>query len=380
MKELLRNISQGRWGPHKAIQQRDFSQGQIRIIPFEDFVRNECQRNNVHPISLYHIAQGQINRDMLQRINRSSIFREKVKRLVCDEWGHCTLSDMFADNVTDPFDYNECGREREASDSIRSQMTGIENSFEQEDPDLLEKLMTLRGECIGCMDRVKGHQTKLGENYEQYQPNFSDVWAELAMKDDSYYHDYEPSRDEKTKKFTEKQVKRVIPEGIKDIFMNASLLPTLMRKENRKMSTEFAGISESLKEDLDKLSYLIKNLPESPEKDETMGFLKGLLEKIKDGWADDSGTDEEEEGDEDKGDVAGEVSTIVGEISHGDEEKNEGSGEDDEGSSEDDDENNDEGVGDDENNDEDAGDDNEGSQAGGARAQGKKNMFHLSFF
>ena len=143
------------------------------------------------------------------------------------------------------------------------------------------------------------------------------------------------------------------------------------------MSTEFASISESLKEDLDKLSYLIKNLPESPEKDETMGFLKGLLEKIRDGWGDDSGTDEEEEGDQDKGDVAGEVSTIVGEISRGDEEKNEGSGEDDEGSGEDD-----EGPGedDDENNDEGAGDDDEGSQAGGARAQGKKNMFHLSFF
>ena len=135
------------------------------------------------------------------------------------------------------------------------------------------------------------------------------------------------------------------------------------------MSTEFAGISESLKEDLDKLSYLIQNLPESPEKDETTGFLKGLLEKIKDGWVDDSGTDEEDE-DQNKGDVAGEVSTIVGEVSRGDEEKNEGSGEDDEGSGEDD-----EGSGED---DEGAGEDDEGSQAGGAK--GKKNMFHLSFF
>ena len=316
MEELLRNISQGRWGPHKAIQQRDFSQGQIRIIPFEDFVQDECQRNRVHPISLYHIAQGQINRDMLQRVNRSSIFRDKVKRLVCDEWGHCTLSDMFADNVTDPFDYNECGKERACLDSIRSQMTDIEDSFDQEDPDLRDKLLTLRDECTSCMDRVKEHQTKLGENYEQYQPNFSDVWTDLAMKDDSYYHDEAPSKDEKTKKFTEKQIKRVIPEGINDIFMNASLLPTLMRKENRKMATEFTGISESLKEDLEKMSHLIKNLPESPEKEEVSGFIKGFLTKI----GIDMGDSEEEE---EKEDVAGEISTLVGDISREGEEGDE---------------------------------------------------------
>ena len=368
MEELLRNISQGRWGPHKAIQQRDFSQGQIRIIPFEDFVQGECQRHNVHPISLYHIAQGQINRDMLQRVNRSSIFREKVKHLVCDEWGHCTLSDMFADNVTDPFNYNECGKERACSESIRSQLTDIENSFDQEDPDLRDKLMTLRDECSVCMGRVKGHQTKLGENYEQYQPNFSDVWTNLAMKDDSYYHDDAPSKDEKTKRFTEKQIRRVIPEGINDIFMNASLLPTLMRKENRKMAAGFTGISESLKEDLEKMSHLIKNLPESPEKEESVGFFKDLLTKI----GIDVG-DSEEEDEEDTGDVAGEISTLVGDISkegedsgdegeEAEEEAEEGAEEDDEEAGEDDEE-----AGEDDEDDEETG------QKGGA-------LYHLAFF
>ena len=296
MEELLRNISQGQWGPHKAIQQKDFSQGQIRIIPFEDFVQNECKRNNVNPIDIYHLAQGQINRDMLQRINRSSIFREKVTKLVCDEWGHCTLSDMFGDNVTEPFDYNECGKERECSDSIRSQMTGFENSFDQEDPDLRDKLMILQGECVESLDRIKGHQSRLGENYEQYQPNYPDVWANLAMKNGSFYHDQpgtETNRDEKTDKFIQKQIKRVIPEDINEIFMNASLLPTLMRKENKQISNELTEISDSLKSDLSKLSDLIHNLPESPEKEETEGFFATLLGKMGIEMGDSSSSEDE---------------------------------------------------------------------------------------
>jgi hypothetical protein len=264
---------------------------------------------------------------------------------------------MFTDNVTDPFDYNECGKERECAESIRSQMTGIENSFDQEDPNLREKLMTLRDECSVCMGRIKDHQTKLGENYEQYQPNFSDVWANLAMKGDSYYHDDEPSKDEETKKFTAEQIRRVIPEGINDIFMNASLLPTLMRKENRKMATEFTGISESLKEDLEKMNHLIKNLPESPEKDEISGFLKGLLTKIGIDVGDSEDEGEEEGEKEGQGDVAGAVSKIVGDISQGN------GGEEDE---EDED-----------------GDEDEGEEADEGREGGKdkdKPMYHLSFF
>jgi len=296
MEELLRNISQGRWGPHRAIQQKNFSQGQIRIIPFEDYVQSECRKSGVNPISLYHTAQGQINKDMLERLGRSSIFRDKVKGLVCDEWGHCTVSDMFEDNVTDPFDYNECGKERAASESIQGQLRGISDSFHKEDPDLRSKLMTLQGECVGCLDRIKGHQSKLGENYEQYQPNYPDVWANLAMKNGSFYHDQpgtEANRDEKTDKFIQKQIKRVIPEDINEIFMNASLLPTLMRKENKQISNELTEISDSLKSDLSKLSDLIHNLPESPEKEETEGFFATLLGKMGIEMGDSSSSEDE---------------------------------------------------------------------------------------
>jgi len=280
--ELLRNVADGTWSPYSPIQQKDFtgngSSVHIRVIPFEEYAQMACKRHNIDPITLYRTIQQTIHRDMLQRVNRSSIFRDKVQGVLGELGGESSLSEMFSDRVTDPFEHRDFLKEIDAVSSVCSQLRDIESNLAKEDPNLREKLITLQDTCTGCMDRMKDHKSRLSQNMNEYQPHYPDAWDDLAMKDDSYYKDkiYQGTRPG-NREFANKQIGRIIPTNINRIFGNVMGLPTLMRKENRRVTSKLDEMNGSLTENLQTLQYLIGNLPESPEATETQGFLEGFI-------------------------------------------------------------------------------------------------------
>ena len=366
IEELLKNISNGTWGPYYPIQRKDFTGGggsslNIRVIPFEDFAQNVCERHHIDPITLYRTAQRKIYQDMLQRVNRSSIFRDKVQGLLC-EWGDdCSISDMFEDRVTDPFDHRNFMKEQEVASSLRSQLRNIETNLENEDPNLRDKLMSLQSDCSTCMGRLQGHKEQLIRNSSEYQPKFPDVWANLAMKDDSFYRQgIRQESDPEYQRFAAKQIERVIPSDINRIFGNIVGLPTLMRKENRMMVNKLDEIDGTLQEDFKKLKYLIDNLPESPEATETQGFLEGILGKI--GIEFDTETPEQADQEPESGPN---FASIVRDVMEPEQDDDEQEGESDEEERDEDDEDDEEEQGE-------QGEEKKG-QTGGA-------LYHLSFF
>jgi hypothetical protein len=293
LREFIDKATQGVIGPGKEIRIRNPCGDQIHEISFEDCGKKLCQSHDVDPISLYHAIQQGINSDMIQRINRSKIFRKKVEMVVCDEWGNCEVLDMFADNLDEPYDQATVEKDSHIAAQIREALSQHGN----DDPmKAREHLVDLREACNGCLGNVRQGQIRLNEDYEKYHPNHADSWKSLAMKHYPYYlQSIKDSGDPRHQAFAEKQLKRVIPEHISGVFSNGDMIPTLMRKENRKISQRLRKLEEDLVEDLQKIHYLIDSLPESPETDEAKGLLAGILEKL--GLSD--GPSDEEPGDDD---------------------------------------------------------------------------------
>ena len=355
--KFIKQAVRGDIGPTRPRRFKNVRGNQIHEMPFEECVDGLCGTHQIDPISLYREIQGGINRDMLHRLNRSQIFRNKLQTIVCDEWGNCEIADMFADNLQNPFDVENLSRGSQAVSGIHGDLSGYEGMFQTEhDPsEMRGNLTRLHQKACECDDTLKQHMMNLNENYSQYQPQYPDVWNHLATKEDSYYRDglTREDGDKEYEEFARKQVKRVIPEDIKHAFLNGSLLPTLMRKENRKLSGELQRLRDLLTKDIEKLKYLIDRLPESSEATETQGFFEEMFNRLIQRTSDTD--DEESEAGDKTADIRETVESIVKEA---DKKVDEDEGESDDGEGE--------------------SDDGEGESDDGE--EGGETMFNLSFY
>ena len=353
LREFIEKATQGSIGPSQPIRVRNACGDQIHEISFEDCGKRLCQSHGLDPISLYHAIQQSINSDMIQRLNRSKIFRKKVQMVVCDEWGNCELSDMFADNLEEPYDHANVEQESQNAQQINEALA--QHQGEMEPMSARAHLTDLRDRCNVCLGNVRQGQIRLNEDYEKYQPNYADSWKSLAMKHHPYYlQSIKESEDPKHQAFAEKQLKRAIPEQIANVFSNGDMLPTLMRKENRAISQRLRNLEEGLSEDLKKLHYLIDSLPESSDTGEAKGVLTGILDKLGITFAE---SDEEPE-EETKGES---VEQMVQDVVDEDTDEPDVEEEDDEDDEEDEGE-----------------EDDDVSQTGSGKR--KEAMYHLSFF
>ena len=101
----------------------------------------------------------------------------------------------------------------------------------------------------------------------------------MATKGDAYYRDdIKSNPDPKYQAVATKQIDRVIPRNIQDVFLNATLIPILMKHENRMLLKSINDIYASLQEDAKKLKYLIRQIPESDEPSQ-----RSLIESIFEG-------------------------------------------------------------------------------------------------
>ena len=359
--KFIKQAVRGDIGPTRPMRFKNVRGNQIHEMPFEECVEGLCDTHQIDPISLYREIQRGINRDMLHRLNRSQIFRNKLQTIVCDEWGNCEIADMFADNLQNPFDVENLSRSSQAVSGIHEDLSGYEGMFQtdHEPSEMRGNLTKLHQKACECDDTLKQHLMNLNENYSQYQPQYPDVWNHLATKEDSYYRDglTREDGDKEYEEFARKQVKRVIPEDIKHAFLNGSLLPTLMRKENRKLSGELQRLRDLLTKDIEKLKYLIDRLPESSEATETQGFFEEMFNRLIQRTSD---TDDEEAEDA-TADIRETVESIV---KDGEDEEEEAE---DEGDSEEDEE-----EGDDDEEGGEAEDDEEDEEG--------ETMFNLSFY
>ena len=359
LREFIEKATQGTIGPSYPIRVRNACGDQINELSFEDCGKRLCQSHGLDPISLYHAIQQGINSEMIQRLNRSQTFRKKVQAVVCDEWGNCELSDMFSDNLDEPYDQTNADRENQVATEIRE---ALQRPDEIDPNDMRAHLTGLRERCNTCLGNVRQGQIKLNEDYDKYQPNYADSWKSLSMKHYPYYlQTINDSNDPKHQAFAEKQLKRAIPEQISNVFANGDLLPTLMRKENRVVSQRLRILEESLTEDLQKLNYLIDSLPESSKGEEAKGLIADILGKLGITIAD----SDDEEPPPQPTEVTPTIQQMVQEVVDDEEDDNDEEDVDDDDEDDDDDE-------------EDIDDEDHDTQMGGKKQL--KPMYHLSFF
>jgi hypothetical protein len=296
LKEFIEKSSTGDICPSTPILSRNMSGDQFHEMTFEQCGKKLCEKHGIDPIKLYHAIQQSINSEMIQRLNRSKVFRDRVNLVVCDEWGNCSISDMFSNNLDEPYDQVEFNRQSHESQEIRKMLEKYRGDTISD----REPLVDLQNRCNHCLGRVRQGRIKLNEDYERYDPNHIDAWKSLAMKNYPYYlQSVKQSDDLQHQIFAEKQLKRAIPENIHKVFMNGAMLPTLMRKENRNLSNRLSETEGELSEDLQKLKYLIDSIPETPESDTGNNFLEGVLKKFGISVVDSS--DEEQPDDSDEG-------------------------------------------------------------------------------
>ena len=99
------------------------------------------------------------------------------------------------------------------------------------------------------------------------------------MKDDSFYRQtVKDNSDPRYQEFAKRQIDRVIPPQIQKVFMNASLLPILMKKENRQLSREITSLYQSIHDDVKKIDYLLDKLPDITEETKTSLLSQLTLE------------------------------------------------------------------------------------------------------
>ena len=302
LRELIGKIASGEWSPHRPIAIPTYEGGaqQLRMIPLEDHVRAISQQNDIHPLKLYHMMQRKIYEDMLDRSNRSRIFKSKVFEVLCSDEGQCQLVEMFDDPIEDEFDYERFKDDRSQIIAYQKRMNDYESSLDSNQLELAQ-LIDLQDECENCMGHLDNHRSTLLQNINQYEPNYPDVWGHMATKGDAYYRDdIKSNPDPKYQAIATKQIDRVIPRNIQDVFLNATLIPILMKHENRMLLKNINDIYASLQEDAKKLKYLIRQIPESDEPSQ-----KSLIESIFEGLGfresvEDTGEDDPDEVDRDQ--------------------------------------------------------------------------------
>jgi len=317
IRELIEKIASGEWSPRRPIEVPMYEGGsqQIRMVPLESQVRLASHQGGIHPLKLYHMIQRKIYEDMLDRVDRSRIFKAKVFSILCDWEGECQLVEMFDDPIDEEFDYDQYKNDRDLIASYQKNMNRYEEELESNAGQGVDRkrINDLQSECDGCMHKLNDHREILLGNLNQYDPNYMDVWTHMATKGDSYYRDdIQKNPDPKYQAFANKQIDRVIPRNIQDVFLNATLIPILMKQENRMLLKSINELYASLQEDAAKLKYLIRQIPESDEPSQ-----KSLIESIFEGLgfeeskSDESTLSDEEDPPTSASKIAEQVKSIV---------------------------------------------------------------------
>ena len=97
-------------GPGLPIEIRNIGGDKIHRISFMDHCDELCRKHNTDRLRLLSVIQQKLNGDMIVRLSRAPVFREKICG-VLNEWG---------ENDLDPIDLFRCPENCYDTDNISS--------------------------------------------------------------------------------------------------------------------------------------------------------------------------------------------------------------------------------------------------------------------
>ena len=256
--------------------------------PFPVYVGRLSEREDVSRLALYRTIQDAVNKGFLQRMNRSDIFRNKVES-VCKEWDpECDATSLFEDRVTLPYDMKYHGRERQRMLQLLERIKGIESGMEEGKVDRSD-MEEFRDECNMCLGNLETQNGILEENCEEYTPHHQKIWKDLAWRPHSFYKVEQTDHDDpKYPRFSEKQIRRHIPENIQKVFENGMNVSHFMERENMRLRNELEQCRKTVTDLHKRVSWLHSNMP----KESRNSFMK---------WFDPSDSSGEESDDDLRG-------------------------------------------------------------------------------
>jgi len=285
--------------------------GWMNHVPFPVYVSHLSEREGIPRLALFRAIQDAVHKGFLQRLNRSDIFRNKVES-VCQEWdSDCDVTSLFEDRVTLPYDMGYHNRERQRMLQLLEKIKEIESGIDQGDGDRSE-MEEFRDECNVCLGNVETQGKILEENCGEYCPNQPKIWKDLSWRPHSFYSIDTDHDDPKYKTFSDKQIRRHIPENIQKVFENGMNVPHFMERENMKLRRELEDCRKTVTDLHKRVTWLLSNLPRESKSSFMKWFdpsdsseedsdeeLSGLAEKLQ-GFAQGSESREEPETQEEK--------------------------------------------------------------------------------
>jgi hypothetical protein len=228
----------------------------VHKISFMDHCQYLAKKHNTDILRLLLAIQQKMNGDMLVRLDQSKLFKDKIHNLL-SEWDYNDLSpeDLFKlrDNNYNLNSFNEL----ESRLNLVNERFNIMNSMNN-DSDIYDELDDLRTEYKTNLDDLLSELDNINSD------NFSDILdyysilSELATKDKSFYLNNLVNDDNNLSRNVNLQIKKNIPDNINIIFLNITLLPTLIAKEIEKLKNR----CYSLKDNSEKKILLLDELME----------------------------------------------------------------------------------------------------------------------
>ena len=250
----------------------------IHNTTFLDHCDHLCEKHNTNRLRLLSVIQQKLNGDMILRINKHHQFNDKLKQLI-GEWGESIdPMDLFR-CPTDCYDSENISRIHGLVEENDNDFNKLNNELHNDDSGLYETLERLKNNYFDYEEDLRNNLIQIEERRNEYNPQYRDILSDLSTKPKSYYMDDLLSNSDKENVMNNvnRRIVNGIPENIHVIFLNSTLIPTLISKCMGAHKSECMQMKDSLQsknEELDKI--MVRIGPGVPISDSIMEFITGV--------------------------------------------------------------------------------------------------------
>lgn len=287
-------VSNGDINLSSAIPLKSMDHNMTHNVSFIDHCKHLCEKHDTNLLRLLSVIQQKLNGDMILRTNRYPQLNDKLQSAI-NEWSE----------TIEPIDLFRCPNDCYDSNnlvSLQSMVQGYEDEFSKlksltDDSNLYETLEKLKNNYHDCDERVRDNLLKIEERCNEYDIPYRKLFDDLSTRPKSFYMEKMLEGDNNLNNNVNMRLVNGIPRNIQVVFLNGTLLSTLISKCMEGHKSECMRLKEMIDGKNTEIADLMDKIgPGVPLSENLLNMFEGIKSFFED--KDDLPSDDEEEVDE----------------------------------------------------------------------------------
>lgn len=332
LSEFANDVSSGKINLSNTIALKSMDHNMIHNISFIDHCKYLCEKHDTNLLRLLTVILQKLNGDMILRVNKYPQLSDKIQSAI-GEW----------DEKIEPIDLFRCPNNCYDCNNLynlKNTIKGYDDEFskvntENDDNNLYEILEDLKTKYYNGEEEIRNNLLEIEEKYNDFDMPISHrkIFDDLSTRPKSFYMEKLLEDNNHLNNNVNMRLVNGIPENIHVIFLNGSLLSTLISKCMEGHKKECLTLKDLLSKKNIEIDDLMSRVgPGIPLSENLLNMFEGIKSYFEDNNDDLPSDDDDEEEEIDESSIQNALNSVLNkksddlnikELNNSDEPKNE---------------------------------------------------------